>query len=296
MRFARLLLALSTACALWAGETVEQPFRGVTHITRTETEPRNLRIHVVKIDLTAPGISFKLTPPSGSRETVRQTTLKFLNQEHAQIAVNAHYFLPWPTQDRAVWLVGLAASKGVLYSAFERPAQSYALMADAPALNIDRRNRAAIVHRNPADPSGAGILEKVELWTTVAGSAQIVTAGRKTIPAYTEGQLTPGGPGNYSNAKSWYDAVNARTAIGLTRDRHTLILFTVDARGGSAGMQVGEVADMVIRDYGVYDALNLDGGGSTSLAMNGALVNTSSDNPNGRLVGSNLAIFARPMQ
>jgi hypothetical protein len=293
LNLARVFAALYAATALWPAETVEQPFRGVTHIFRTETAPRNLRIHVVRIDLTAPGIAFKLTPPGGSRETVRQTTLEFLKQERAQIAINAHFFVPFPTRDREVFLVGLAASGGVVYSACEKPAQAYALMTHAPALNIDRTNRAAIV---PCDASGG------ELWNAVSGSAQIVTAGRKTIPKYAEGELSEGGPGNYSNEKSWYDAVNARTAIGVTRDGRMLVLFTVDARNGSAGMQVGEVADMLIRDYAVYDALNLDGGGSTTLAMEDpatrtpAIVNTSSDNPGGRPVGSSLAIFAAPVE
>jgi exopolysaccharide biosynthesis protein len=66
----------------------------------------------------------------------------------------------------------------------------------------------------------------------------------------------------------------------------------VDARGGSAGMSVGEVADVLIQDYGVYQALNLDGGGSTTLAIDGAILNVSSDNPSGRKVGSSLAVFA----
>jgi exopolysaccharide biosynthesis protein len=58
------------------------------------------------------------------------------------------------------------------------------------------------------------------------------------------------------------------------------------------------VADLLIRDYGVFNALNLDGGGSTTLAMEdpdthaGVVRNVSSDNPNGRAVGSSLAIFA----
>jgi apolipoprotein D and lipocalin family protein len=67
-------------------------------------------------------------------------------------------------------------------------------------------------------------------------------------------------------------------------------------------MRVGEVAAALVRDYGVWNALNLDGGGSTSLAMRdpatgvARLVNTSSDNPAGRLVASSLAVFARPRQ
>jgi hypothetical protein len=112
---------LFAAWTVFAAETVEQPFRGITHITRTETAPRNLRIHVVKIDLTAPGISLKLTPPSGSRETVRQTTLEFLKQERAQVAINAHFFVPFPTPDTEVSLVGLAASEGRVYSGCEKP-------------------------------------------------------------------------------------------------------------------------------------------------------------------------------
>src|SRR5262249_25995985 len=78
----------------------------------------------------------------------------------------------------------------------------------------------------------------------------------------------------------------------------TLFLFTVDRAGGSLGLSVGEVADILIHDYGVYNALNLDGGGSATLAMEHpithqrSIVNVSSDNPNGRAVASSLAVFA----
>jgi exopolysaccharide biosynthesis protein len=290
------------AAGLWAADAADRPFRGVTHIFRTETAPRNLHIHIVKIDLTAPGIGFKLTPPGGTLETVRQTTLAFLREEHAQIAINGHFFLPFPSSNPDASLVGFAASDGKVYSAFEKPAQSYAIVADAPALNIDASNRAGIVHRDRAMADGRHIVERVTVWNALAGSAEIVTDGAKTIPRYGDAQdpgglLTPGGPNHYSNARSWYDVLQARTAIGLSQDRRTLFLFTVDVRGGSAGMPVGEVADMLIRE-GAFDALNLDGGGSTTLAMEnpathvGEIVNVSSDNPGGRAVGSNLAVFA----
>ena len=78
--------------------------------------------------------------------------------------------------------------------------------------------------------------------------------------------------------------------IGLSQDRRTLYLFTVDVRGGSAGMSLPEVADMLLRE-GVYQALNLDGGGSTTMAMEdpathvrNIIINVSSDNPEGRAV------------
>lgn len=68
----------------------------------------------------------------------------------------------------------------------------------------------------------------------------------------------------------------------------------MDRADGSQGLTVAEAAALLLRDYGVHDALNLDGGGSTTLAIEGrGIVNHSSDSPGGRKVGSNLAIFAR---
>ncbi len=300
-----LVAAAILATPVDAEETASTPFVGITHIVRTETSPRSLKIHVVKIDLTAPSISFKVTPPGGTRETVRQTTLDYIVQERAQVAINAHFFLPYPSSDLNASLIGTAASNGLVFSAFEQPAQNYALVTDAPGLNIDSANNATIVHKDPTDPSGVRALESVRLWNTVAGSAQIVTNGVKTIPCYVDAghpacELVGPGPAMYSNANSWYSLINARTAIGLSQDGKTMVMLTVDSAGGSQGMSVGEVADMLIRDYAVYNALNLDGGGSTTLAMEDpvtharSLVNTPSGGA-ARAVGSSLAVFASPV-
>jgi hypothetical protein len=297
----RVLVWLLIAAWVAAGhgeQLVRQPFVGVTHITRHETSPRTLRMHLVSIDLTAPGIRVKVTPPGGPRETIRQTTLQFLEEERAQIAINAHFFLPFPSANPFASLIGPAASDGLVYSDFESPEQSYAIVANAPAINVDAKNRARIVD------AGAIRTRRVTLWNAVAGSAQIITNGVKTIPVYRDAQhaaaaLAPGGPADYSNSHSWYDQLNARSVLGLANRARTLILFTVDRAGGSLGMSIGEVADLLIRDYQVHDAINLDGGGSTTLAMQDpvtrtyAIVNVSSDNPAGRAVGSSLAVFAR---
>lgn len=274
MILAQLLIAL-------AAETVSEPFVGVKHVHRTEESPRPVEMHIVQVKLETPGLRFKLTPPSGARETTRQTTLEFLEEQKAQIAVNAHFFIPFPTEDREVYLIGLAASEGNVYSDFEKPEQSYAILTNAPALNIDAENRASIV------------TTKEGAYTAVAGSAQIITNGVVTVPRYEEGQLTPGGPGGYSNERSWYEVPNARTIIGLSANRRTLTVFTVDRSPASRGLTVTEAAQLLRRDYEVHDALNLDGGGSTTLVFEGAgIVNRSADNPRGRSVGSNLAIYA----
>jgi len=291
-RLAAAAILLSIGVPLHAEQRVAHPYLGITYVDRTESAPRALHMHIAQIDLTAPGLRFKLSPPAGPREVVRQTTLEFMTQEHAQLAVNAHFFLPFPSADRDAWVIGIAASDGRVYSAFESPEQDYALLPDAPGVNIDRDNHAAIVHRRfPQGSGGQGddgtqVKEPVTLWTTVAGSAQIVTGGETSIPDL-----------------EWYRTLQARTAIGLSRDGRTLTLFTVDKSGGSEGMQVGEVADLLGRDYDVWDALNLDGGGSTTMAMEdpvthtSLLVNASSDKDaaSGRPVGSSLAVFARPI-
>jgi exopolysaccharide biosynthesis protein len=283
---------------------VTRPYSGITYIDRVEAAPRPIHMHVAQIDLGTPGLRFKVSPPSGARETVRQRTVDFLRQEGAQIAINAHFFLPFPSTDTEAWAIGLAASEGRVFSAFETPEQSFAIVADAPALNIDSRNRARIVHRNPKRTDGQHVRERVTLWNVVAGSAQIVTDGRPTIPAYRDNEhpralLTPGGPGSgYSNTRSWYGVATARTAVGLSRDRRTLTLFTVDVRGGSEGMRLDEVAAVLIGDYRVWNALNLDGGGSTTMAWkdpvtgDATVLNASSDNPDGRAVATSLLVFA----
>src|SRR6185295_2867645 len=94
---------------------------------------------------------------------------------------------------------------------------------------------------------------------------QIITNGVMTIPDVPL-KATGSPPFNwYTDTSS--QGIAARTSIGLTQDGNTMVIFTVDAAGGSVGMVISEMADFLIANYGVYNALNLDGGGSTQLAM-----------------------------
>ena len=349
-RAARLIVAsglvLWGSTGVEAQTVVTPLFPGITHIKRTEPfpsfqcpgcpaptpNPRLARMNILLIDLTSPAVRFKLTPPGenlpavapGSTtpnwpdvpfEVVRQRTLDFLNTSHAQAAINVHFFAPFPvpggsTQSAYAYVIGLAASRGKVYSGFESPIQSYAIVTNSPGLNIDRANNASIVHRHPESADGMQVLENVELWNALAGSGQILTNGVRTIPEYTDAThpdelLTPGPvpplgplPLTYTRAgRHWYDLSNARTAIGVTQDGRTLVLFTVDGTNGGHGMQVGEVADLLKNDYGVWNALNLDGGGSTTMAVEDPvthvrrLVNVPADNPP-RLEATNFAVYS----
>ncbi len=65
---------------------------------------------------------------------------------------------------------------------------------------------------------------------------------------------------------------NPRTAIGYTPDNN-LVLVTVDGREqASVGMSLRELA-LFMKSIGCYEAINLDGGGSSVLYINGQIMN-----------------------
>jgi len=84
-----------------------------------------------------------------------------------------------------------------------------------------------------------------------------------------------------------------RTSIGFSRDSSTLILLTVDGRSeNSGGMTLVELANMM-RKLGAWQAMNFDGGGSTTMVIDGAVVNKPSDTTGEREVGNVLAVIKK---
>jgi exopolysaccharide biosynthesis protein len=85
-----------------------------------------------------------------------------------------------------------------------------------------------------------------------------------------------------------------RTAVAMTRDSLTVLLVAVDGRprqpGGSVGMTLVELADFLVR-IGAWQALNLDGGGSTTLWVRDRVVNLPSDSAGERPVGNALFVL-----
>ncbi|MEZ0074872.1 exopolysaccharide biosynthesis protein [Planotetraspora sp. GP83] len=71
-----------------------------------------------------------------------------------------------------------------------------------------------------------------------------------------------------------------------------LMLVTVDGRltGGSEGFTIAEAADFM-RSLGAVQALNLDGGGSTTMVIGGQLVNNPSDATGERPVGDTIQVL-----
>ena len=85
--------------------------------------------------------------------------------------------------------------------------------------------------------------------------------------------------------------VHPRTAVGITRSGD-LILLLVDGRQLiSRGVSLEELAQ-ILYNLGCVDALNLDGGGSSALVVNGNLLNKPAGTTVEREVMSALAVYS----
>src|SRR5213078_1052773 len=62
--------------------------------------------------------------------------------------------------------------------------------------------------------------------------------------------------------------VQPRTAFGLSQDRRFLFMMTIDGRQGSYGNgALDQETAMWLLQFGAWDAINMDGGGSTAMYM-----------------------------
>jgi hypothetical protein len=262
-----------------AAVTTTQPFQGVTLIHRTETSPRPLDIHVAIIDTLAPGIHFYATPesPHANDLVIAQTTRSFMTQAAAQLAINGDFYSSAGTFAGFVHRdpSNFAASLGNIYSAFGPP---------RPAFHVGKNNVAHTVVASGS--SGSGLLTpnpNVPVWNAVGGSDHLLQNG--AVPT------------------TWRDpafanALHPRTAIGVSADRTKIAMFVVDGRQPhSGGMNLPEIAAMMRDDYDMHWAINLDGGGSTTMAIADSaprVLNRPSDGTE-RSVANSLALFARPL-
>lgn len=116
----------------------------------------------------------------------------------------------------------------------------------------------------------------------LGGGPQLVSSGRSTTGSETAGYAT-----------NFYQQRHPRTAIGWRKDG-TLILVTVDGRQPqrSVGMTIEELAGLML-ELGCVEALNMDGGGSTTMVVKDRVVNSPSDLLGERAVSDALLVFAR---
>lgn len=274
-----VLLAASGAYSFWIahrplpGNTRQVVFEGITYVREVRRSPRLIVIHVMLVELDAPGIRFLVTPgdPSPDGEIRARTTSQFLDEFGLQVAVNGDFFEPtwsnspwdyYPHIGDLIYLNGFASSNGVVYSE-GKP--------NSPTLYISRENQAGF----KLSTDGA--------YNAISGNAMFLERGNIQVHL-------------------GFADLHPRTAVALDRGSRTLIVIVVDGRqpNYSEGVTLAELAEIAI-EYGAYTALNLDGGGSTTLVIEGesgepVLLNSPIDNRipgRERPVANHLGIYAR---
>jgi exopolysaccharide biosynthesis protein len=84
--------------------------------------------------------------------------------------------------------------------------------------------------------------------------------------------------------------VHPRSAIGLTSDGEILMLVVDGRQSVSRGVDLTELAGIMI-DLGAIEAMNLDGGGSSTLVVDGIRLNRPAGRDTEREVASAVAVF-----
>ena len=87
-----------------------------------------------------------------------------------------------------------------------------------------------------------------------------------------------------------------RTGIGVTQDGSNIVIITVDGRNGYAGLTQKEFGE-IFKSFGCYNAMNLDGGGSTTMvkktkAMDKAEIINKPSGGTPRAVVSGVGVFS----
>lgn len=279
MRTIFLLFAFSLCTSAFAQKPISlggtnapiwtQIFKGIEMSRGGLRNERDLQKCVaVRIDLQAPGVHFFATPSNGSspKETFPDRVGDFLKKHKLQLAVNTSFFdpccsdLPKESKD----LAGLAVAQGQLVSPWS----------DTHPVGIavaQKGNQPYIIKSAPKSVKG--------LQFAIAGNT-LLTNGKAT--------------------RQPDEKKEPRTAVGLSKDGRYLIFIVIDGRSRfhSMGANLYHTGLWLIR-FGAWNGCNLDGGGSSSIAMDDGrgrhrLLNQPSSGRE-RYVGNLLGVYATPL-
>ena len=273
-----VVIAITIAIAVPAGaETVVtiDRYPGIQSVSVTAADDpvwgRTYSYSAIRIDLSTPGLSFRVSPKAGSQETMTQTTKAFANGfgNSAKVAINTSYFS---------------------YNSFLQ------LFGQPYATNLDAVSVSAGAHVSPFDssfPNGLDI-SSANVATIVTGAAGGYSNNQgislyNTIGFHDQNLLVTNGVVNSAlasnNQNDKYPGIGLYTQSGK---QYLLLLASSDIYWNemASGFQY------LSNNATSLNAMFLDGGGSTSFYLRdpntnslGALVDSS------RLVGSSLAVL-----
>ncbi|MBP5639819.1 MAG: phosphodiester glycosidase family protein [Victivallales bacterium] len=239
----------------WAG--AREIYPGIFHLALERTEPRLMKINLMKINLKDGRYGFTGTPkpelwgqpmpdfPELNVVTKRERTVEFMEKARLPkeqggrglnmlVAVNAAPWRPWqmPWNHKYAAYLGLAITDGEVLQADDLKRPSFVVLKNG---KVDFRSKEHPIAIEEIAMSAPG-------FTVVLSEGVVVPSAAKST------SLAP------------------RTGYGLSKERDVFYIVVIDGRqkNYSHGATIGDVAQLLL-EHGAYDALNMDGGGSTTL-------------------------------
>jgi hypothetical protein len=222
----------------------EELMEGVTYMRIVKYLPHSMVAHVLVIDRKVGKFQFMVTPPDEVEGGVlkARTTSQFLEEFDVQVAINGDGFFPWWSRSPADYYPhvgdpvtpnGFSASFGKKY------ADGLQDIRPEPTLYISRRSE--LTFNRPPN----------KIYHALSGDRMLVQGG-EIIADLDDTQIDP------------------RTAIGVNHNGRFTYLVVVDGRQPfySEGATFAELADL-LKELGAFYAMSLDGGGSSTMAIEG---------------------------
>ncbi len=232
-----LLLLLLSACSTLPSTSIDGPQllpdeSSPIQYTKHESKEQKLAYHLIRVQLDSPQITITATTPTANTdyETIGATTKKLTQEQGTYFAINASPFsYPATRFSPKRDIEGLYIYKGKLIS---QPNENYA------ALCFTEDKKAFIVNSQSLENTQEAYFAFGGFWTILEN---------ETIY-------------QFENIK------DARTAVGISKDGYTLYILTVEKNAKSEGLDYMDCAK-ILQNAGAHKAMQLDGGGSTSLVF-----------------------------
>lgn len=226
-------------------------FEGVEYIREVVKGPRSAVVHILRVDLSAEAVDVLVTPPDypGDEHPLQaRTTSQFLTEFKLQAAINASNFFPFERRNPLTYLSFTAGRKDILGGAASHGVEYGERSRYYPILHVSADRHASILHEWPEAP-----------YTAAAGIKHFIVDGK---------------PIDKPIADDWTlhtsDNEDAVTAVGVDQTGRILFLVVVDGDQPPYSVRIERrrLADLLL-SQGVYNALSLDGGGSSTMVIEG---------------------------
>jgi exopolysaccharide biosynthesis protein len=212
-----------------------------------------MNISILAVDLNNPKITVTIATANNGLER----TTSVVERNHAIAGINGGFFNFTPKGP-----VGLVMTAGKMISAplSDKPPRA--------AIGITSTHHAVFdrVELKEYKLIGINTTDWAEVTEALGGVSMLVHSMQPYVTVIDEA-----GGASFSTTR------HPRTAVGVTKD-NKLLFVTVDGRQPelSNGISLDNLANLMIQ-LGAVDAMNLDGGGSTTLVIFDTIVNFPSD-------------------